>query len=176
MSEKMIFLTEEQERRLSGEFPEEAVTDEIINLVRIATTAHEHAFHARMAKETFLRLISEAWELEVDAVEPDWAVFLKQKLTNQGVLEGIRTYEELMNIWLAAETTHKLKSINPALVKEVFLRWVEEAWDTGKHQRKVYNMEVEGSVMNSLGVISSFACALFLYGENRELLVPKTRV
>ncbi len=109
MDTKMITLNDKEEKRLVEEtFKDENITPEIVNLIRVAVAAHEHAFH---------------------------------KLTT----------------------------------KKAFMRWVEQAWDAGKHQSRVYNGEIEGGILNVDGVIGNFTAAIVLYGEDRKLISTITR-
>ena len=103
---EIIFLDPNLEQKLRAQMTEDDVTPPLLNLVRGATAAHEHAFHF------------------------------------------------------------------PELSKDAFLKFMGDAWDFGLHQRKVYSMQVEGGMMNALGVVLGPASHLALFGE-REGLLPK---
>ncbi len=51
------------------------------------------------------------------------------------------------------------------------LEWVKHAWEAGCLQRRVYDMEVEGSVNNKIGIVVNFAAYLSLFGKKKFLKV-----
>ena len=53
-------------------------------------------------------------------------------------------------------------------------RWIENAWNVGVSQRRVNDMELEGSINNSNGIAMNFATSVCLYGSSEEWrLIPK---
>jgi len=98
--------------------------------------------------------------------------FIKNLLKQEFKDEASSEFINLVSI-AAAIHEHAFENFN--ITKENFLKWVEMAWDTGKHQRKVYDMEVEGSVMNEWGVAINFGAYLHFHGK-REGYIGKAKV
>lgn len=54
--------------------------------------------------------------------------------------------------------------------KEKILEWLKQAWDIGVRQQKIYSMEIEGGVMNQMGIVTNFGAKLAIYGVQQGLL------
>ena len=60
---KVVNLDPSLEERLKGFLKPEDISEPLLNLVRGALAAHEHAFHfPNVSKETFLSFVGEAWD------------------------------------------------------------------------------------------------------------------
>ena len=57
--------------------------------------------------------------------------------------------------------------------KAKFLEWIGKAWDAGIQQRKIYDLEEEGGIMNAYGVIMNFASYLYLLGEREGFILKE---
>lgn len=72
---------------------------------------------------------------------------------------------EFMNLIRAAVATHEHAFAGYEITKEKYMEWISHAWDNGLHQRRVYEMEIEGSINNSIGVSMNFGARLDLFGK-----------
>lgn len=68
---------------------------------------------------------------------------------------------------------HKLVEEDKKVTEDKLIPWLEEAWDAGIHQRKVYEMEVEGGIMNEYGIVTNFGAGLAMFGD-RKGLIPES--
>ena len=65
---------------------------------------------------------------------------------------------------------YKIVVQEKTISKEKMLEWLTKAWNFGTQQRRVYNMEIEGGVMNEYGVVISFGADLVMFGKSRGFL------
>ncbi len=159
MPEDHIVYTNRLEIMLKKEFEKEA-TPEFLSLVRVAIAAHECAFQKYvfpgedkpLTKERYLKEVGEVW----DATE-DITTLIKPSVK-------FRSNTPLID---SAFATLKHASQKYGITKEKYLEWVNEAWDAGIHQRKIYNMEIEGCINNSMGVALNFGASLALWGRGK---------
>ena len=66
---------------------------------------------------------------------------------------------------------HRLIEEDKTVSRGKLLPWLEEAWDAGVHQQRVYNMDTEGGIMNEYGIVTAFGAELVMFGD-RKGLVP----
>jgi|GEM_PF-4647914 len=78
--------------------------------------------------------------------------------------------EALLNLVRGAIAAHEQAFHFPNLTKEAFLTFMTQAWDTGKHQRKVYAMKIEGNVNNEIGVALNFAACIAISGRKDGII------
>ena len=154
----MIVYNEKLEEMLKKEFGDEA-TPEFLNLVKGGIATHEHAFNEyEITKEKYLEFISDAWD--------------KEKLKEEF---GDKATPESLNLIRVAIATHEHASNKYGITKEKYLEWISNAWDTGKHQREIYNMEIEGCINNWLGVSIGFGGTLSLFGEREGYIIKSKK-
>jgi hypothetical protein len=65
---------------------------------------------------------------------------------------------------------HKLVLVEKQLTPEAMRKWLTYRWRQGVHQQRVYSMEIEGGVMNTLGIIGGSGCYLALFGQHEGYL------
>ena len=111
-------------------------------------------------KEKFLKLIETLIEIKKEtgtAAEKDQDEFLFS--------------EELSieDIAVICDVSHKLIE-NEKIPKEKILEWLKQAWDAGVHQQRIYSMEIEGSILNQIGVVINFGAGLAMHGVQQGLI------
>lgn len=74
---------------------------------------------------------------------------------------------------IVCDLFHKLVEEDKKVTKDKLLPWLEEAWDAGVHQQRVYSMEIEGGIMNEYGIVTAFGAELVMFGD-RKGLVPES--
>lgn len=57
------------------------------------------------------------------------------------------------------------------LSKQAIDAWIDQAWEHGVRQHQIHTCQVEGGVQNIIGIVTSFASHVSLFGE-REGLLP----
>jgi Fe-S-cluster formation regulator IscX/YfhJ len=65
----------------------------------------------------------------------------------------------------------KLTRRDKTVSGDKLLEWVETAWIKGVWQRRVYSMEVEGSVLNERGIVFGFGADIALFGKDNGLIL-----
>lgn len=149
---------------ITSQLKPEDISPNMLSLVRIAIIAHEHAFifGRNSSKERFLCIIENAWN-NASAMTPivDEQEQQSEVVSRNALLLSLQEAD-------AATRYHALHF--PLVTKEAFLHYIDEAWEAGLRQRKVYRMEIEGSVNNEYGVALNFACNIALSGKNKGLL------
>lgn len=145
----------------------------ITDLSWMTTIVHEIAFHCRKdlqekAKANFFGLLeklSDAMgkiENLQTSIDSDYIAFFHTD--KRPALEDLVIVLDLF-YKLTIQEKRKIQ-------KDKLLIWLKGAWDTGFHQKRVYDMEIEGSIMNEFGVIANFAADVALWGASKGLL-PK---
>ncbi len=86
---------------------------------------------------------------------------------------GEEVTPEFLNLVRAGIAAHEHAFQNYGITKEDYIRWVSLAWDRGVHQRRVYDMEVEGCIDNSLGILLNLSAILSLHGQKEGYLAKK---
>lgn len=56
--------------------------------------------------------------------------------------------------------------------KDLLNRLIVEKWSAGRHQRLAYNMDVEGSIMNEVGIILASAMKILTYADYESMRKP----
>ena len=87
---------------------------------------------------------------------------------------GKEATPEFLNLIRAGIAAHEHSFAEYGITKEKYIEWISQAWNAGTHQKKVYNMEVEGGVNNEWGVAMNFGGYLSLFGQ-REGYVNQTK-
>ena len=162
-AEDIIHLNGNLEARLRTHMDAADVTPELINLVRAAIAAHEHAFHwAENLKEALLAPVERAWD----------AGAAKTGFSMAQGFASVSGYACALNLARGVAAAHAQAFFWPGMSKDAFMQFVSRAWDAGRYQRQVNAMEIEGSINNELGVALNFACHLALFGRREGLLSP----
>lgn len=162
MSQEIIILNDKLVACIRDHLKPEEVTQNLLSLVRVAIIAHENAFHFSKngTKNTYIGHVSSGWDEGTSGDEPKTQ--LKFNTSSPFISNIISSFSGARH--------HALNF--PLVTKASFLQFVSDAWDTGEHQRKIYNFEIEGSINNEFGVALNFACSIALFGE-RKGLAPK---
>lgn len=79
---------------------------------------------------------------------------------------------EFLNLIVAAICAHE-HAFADILTEEKFLEIMSFAWNMGRQQKRVYTMEIEGSIMNTYGTVTAIASWLDLWGQKNGYLSKK---
>lgn len=77
------------------------------------------------------------------------------------------TYED---IGVVAQIFHTLVAVEKSISKEKMIEWLQEAWEGGVKQQKVYSMEEEGGILNEYGIVTNFGAFLSMFGKSKGFL------
>ena len=143
--------------------------EEIVDLTLLGYFVHEIAFNsvdaqAEHIKDALIGILIEKLEIpgylagkQKDAYTVSWRVtkLCVAKHLSRGS-SGL-SLDELRAMIALGE---KLSLVDAERTK----KWIAKAWEAGRHQRLVHDMEVEGSVNNEIGIIMNFGAYLSLFG------------
>ena len=73
---------------------------------------------------------------------------------------------------IVCDLFYKIVEEDKKVSRDKLLEWLEEAWDIGVYQQRVYSMEVEGSIMNAAGIVCNFGADLVMFGGSKGLIPP----
>jgi hypothetical protein len=124
---------------------------EILGLVQIADIVLERAFKKRGTKKDIISAIKIAYNNS--QANPLVATLMSD------VYDSVVLHKNRYSISL-----------------DKMIEWVTKAWEAGIDQYKVYNMEIEGSILNDLGVYLNFGTNLVLFGYRNGYLSKDVQI
>ena len=162
------FLSSEDRTRLAQ------YMSQIIDLSWMASIILEYGFQcpestSKEAKKKFFEVVQKISyaRKESKALPVDVSQYY-----NQPVYQGGKslTFDDFA---VVCDLFHKLVEEDKKVPKDKLIPWLEEAWDAGIHQQRVYNMEIEGGILNEYGIVTAFGAELAMFGD-RKGLVPES--
>ncbi len=145
--------------------------DLIVQLTWIAALTVEFGFQCRpeareVKKQEFLALLADQFK-DVDDLMRKAATY-EISITFDSEDQPV-TSEDLVAI---RGLLHLFSAREGGPSREALATWIDEAWEYGVHQHRVYTCEAEGGIMNTLGIAREFAAKLAMYGTRKGLLPP----
>jgi hypothetical protein len=141
-----------------GGFDKAEITPEFLSLVEVGIISHEFGFHkGKISKDDYIKEIARAWDLGASEKFVD--------IMSDNGLERYKDKNLILTLKKAINLVYNHKSQKYEITKENYIKWIDVAWDRGTHQRKIYNMEVEGCIDNILGIASNLGAILCLYSK-----------
>lgn len=163
------FLTSEDQARLAQ------YLDLIIDLSWMGSIILEYGFQCSEStrEESRKRFFETIYRLSDARKEAEVPVDMSQyEYRHQPVYQGSHPLT-IDDFAVVCDLYHKLVVEDKKVTEDKLIPWLEEAWDAGVHQQLVYNMEVEGGIMNEYGIITAFGAELAMFGD-RKGLIPES--
>jgi len=163
---ELIVLDSNLETWLEAEFDEikETSKPEFTSLIKSYMAVMEHSYRGYCSKEKFMQEISNCWDF--GKMQRSEMPFDSERLQSN-VYEQFpnATKDELVNLVRAAAAAHEHSIKGYNIPKEKFMEWVGMAWQAGRHQKRVDNLEIEGNVTSSRCIARNIGAYLSLFGE-----------
>lgn len=156
---------------------------EIVELTLLGILVHECAFvgWAKSVREDLAQPIQEmivgeepchhSWHVfKIDPASPQYRALQLQVLTCVVAVDSPHFTLDRDDLGIMFDLGSSLSAVDRART----LEWVKHAWETGLHQRRVHDMEVEGGINNEIGIVMNFAAYLSIFGEKKFFRVTVT--